>query len=283
MRGKIATIAAVAALLAAGPGRAVTFDQVYAFGDSLTDVGNDFAGSGGKEPPPPYYDGRFSNGPIWIDHLGGIYGLSMKPSLTGGTDYAFGGAETTADASIDGLTIPSLPHQLDAYLAGHSHADPKALYVIWGGGNDVLDQPATGLAAKFASATATMVSNLKKAGAIYFLVPGVPDVGLAPEVPPSKKAAASATSAALNAALDKALASATLKAGITIYRTHPFTALDAIVKGKTHFGFTNVTTPCFNGSTVCKDPDHTLFWDNFHPTEFGHSLVAMEAETVLMP
>jgi phospholipase/lecithinase/hemolysin len=32
------------------------------------------------------------------------------------------------------------------------------------------------------------------------------------------------------------------------------------------YGFTNVTDPCFNGVTVCADPNQYLFWDDIHPT-----------------
>ena len=74
---------------------ASSFDAIYVFGDSYSDVGNIFIATGGAKPAPPYYKGRFSNGPIWIDHLAGAYGLTVTPSLKGGTDYAFGGAEVT--------------------------------------------------------------------------------------------------------------------------------------------------------------------------------------------
>ena len=47
------------------------FDAIYVFGDSYCDVGNIFKATGGTVPAPPYFDGRFSNGPIWIDHLAG--------------------------------------------------------------------------------------------------------------------------------------------------------------------------------------------------------------------
>ena len=43
----------------------------------------------------------------------------------------------------------------------------------------------------------------------------------------------------------------------------------------------SITTPCFNGVTVCADPDHTLFWDEEHPTVFGHSFFAVATEQAL--
>jgi hypothetical protein len=43
-----------------------SYDSLYAFGDSYCDVGNLFTATGGAEPAAPYYNGRFSNGPLWL-------------------------------------------------------------------------------------------------------------------------------------------------------------------------------------------------------------------------
>jgi phospholipase/lecithinase/hemolysin len=105
----------------AGP----TFDAVYVFGDSYCDVGNIYTATKGTTPPPPYYSCRFSNGPIWIEHLASAWGLPMQPSLKGGTDYAFGGAMVTQSVSTPLGTIFSVPAQAELYLSEHGgHADP---------------------------------------------------------------------------------------------------------------------------------------------------------------
>ena len=42
-------------------------DNIIVFGDSLSDTGNAFEATGHGEPPStPYFDGRFSNGPVWV-------------------------------------------------------------------------------------------------------------------------------------------------------------------------------------------------------------------------
>ena len=74
---------------------APSYDNLYVFGDSYCDVGNILAVTGGAQPAAPYYNGRFSNGPIWLDHVAGFLGLPLKASELGGTDYAFGGAWDT--------------------------------------------------------------------------------------------------------------------------------------------------------------------------------------------
>ncbi len=118
-----------------------TFSNIYVFGDSYNDVGNLFIGSGGTVPGAPYYKGRFSNGPLWIEHIGNTWGIPITPSLAGGNDYAFGGAEVTADVPVGGgKFIPSVPHQVAQYLLDHKgKADPNALYILEGGGNDIID------------------------------------------------------------------------------------------------------------------------------------------------
>ncbi len=135
-------IMAVVLGLASTSARAVTasYDALYVFGDSYCDVGNIFMATGGAEPAAPYYNGRFSNGPIWLDHVAGFLGVPLKASLLGGTDYAFGGAWVTEPQSIPGGEDSQRPQQVELYLSQHGgKADPNALYVLEGGGNDILD------------------------------------------------------------------------------------------------------------------------------------------------
>ena len=62
------TLAAVSAADAAG---AQTYNRLVVFGDSLSDNGNLYAATGGTTPTsPPYYQGRFSNGPVFTELLG---------------------------------------------------------------------------------------------------------------------------------------------------------------------------------------------------------------------
>ena len=83
-----------------------------AFGDSLSDTGNDLIAFG--SPQPPYYQGRFSNGPNWIDDLAAKLGVpDPQPSLAGGTNYAYGGATATSvntGVPYLGQQGPAVPH-----------------------------------------------------------------------------------------------------------------------------------------------------------------------------
>ena len=93
--GKRVGVAVLAGLVACGGARAATYPAIYSFGDSLSDVGNLSAATAGTIPLPGfYYNGRFSNGPNWLDDLSAKLGLSTGPALLGGDNFAVGGAQT---------------------------------------------------------------------------------------------------------------------------------------------------------------------------------------------
>ena len=73
----------------------MAYTALFAFGDSLSDAGNDWIADGHTDPVSPYYQGHFSNGLTWVEDLSNMLGLgTLTPSLAGGHDFAFGGAET---------------------------------------------------------------------------------------------------------------------------------------------------------------------------------------------
>ena len=257
------------------------YDALVVFGDSYCDDGNLFALTGGLEPAAPYYNGRFSNGPIWLDHVAGFLGVSLKAYAVGGTNYAFGGAWVTQPKSVTG--VPSIPEQVGIYLLQHGgKADPNALYILEGGGNDILDTTSGSpevLGAEIAEGIAASELLLRKAGARHFVIPGLFNVGILPAAA-GNMAFAKAASDTADTRLDELLAFEDLFEGIHIIRMNVFTLFNAIEIAPTHFGFTNVTDPCFT-TVVCADPDHTLFWDTHHPTVFGHAFFAVTLENVL--
>lgn len=141
---------------------ATPYSALYAFGDSLSDIGNDLIitdpafGAPLRIPDPTIYTGggltgRFTNGANFLDGLAGHLGLeALIPSLAGGTIYAYGGARTTYAAT--GLPPQaSFDNQISAYTSKLSltgtTADPNALYVLWIGANDMADAIFGGVAA----------------------------------------------------------------------------------------------------------------------------------------
>jgi phospholipase/lecithinase/hemolysin len=264
------------------------YSAIYVFGDSYCDVGNIYFATGGAEPPAPYYAGRFSNGPIWVEHVASAMGLPMTPYLKGGTDFAFGGAWVTQPQVTPEGTIPDVPQQVGLYLSLHGgKADPNALYILEGGGNDIVGNLSSGVStSQLGFEIATGISEgellLRRGGARNFLIPDLLNVGLLPAAQ-ANPTFATAASVATNKSLDALLTIESLLEGVRIRRLPIFALIQAVQTDATHFGFTNVTTPCLNPITLaeCSDPDHTFFWDTFHPTEFGHADFAVTVETVL--
>lgn len=280
-------ILALLCLAALSQARAAsTYSAIYVFGDSYSDVGNISLATNGAIPGPLYYNGRFSNGPIWVEHIAGFYGLPLLPSIAGGTDYAVGGAKVLAPVVEPGGTILSVPEQVGLYLIERGgKADPNALYILSGGGNDIL--AATGgspdrLGLEMAAALATSVRNLHFAGARHIYLSGIPDVSLLPAAQPIA-AFAHQVAVAGNAALKDLILPEQRLFGSHIIFANALAVPEQFKNDPTHSDFNNIITPCLDASTntICADPDHTLFWDAEHPTAFGHSILAASAEALL--
>ncbi len=300
-------LAGLAALAwAVAPARAAPpFTAIYAFGDSLSDAGNLYVVDGGKEPvSPPYSHGRFTNGPLWVQHLALVAaGRRLAPSLLGGHDFAYGGAES-GQTSVHTLSPIDLPSQLAQFVAGVPHPRRHALYTLWIGANDLFDILATpGLPpAQIQAAEAQVVGNeagfvsaLAALGARRVLVVTVPDLGRVPAVR-AQGTAASAAATALSADFDAKLV-LTLRQtagllGLRLGFVNSFALIDGAAADPEAYGFSSVTDPCWTGSytdpnsgTVCSptragQAGH-LFWDGVHPTARGHALVARAAEQLL--
>ena len=118
------------------------YEQIVIFGDSLSDTGNLSKALGGVFPPFPYFQGRFSNGPIWVDQFAPKLGLNSTQVL----NFAVVGATTgrlNVGSLLAGSTLPiklpGLLDEVDAFTALNPNgANPKSLYVVFAGGNDFL-------------------------------------------------------------------------------------------------------------------------------------------------
>ena len=170
------------------------FKTLFAFGDSLSDAGNDYYLDGGTGPVSPYYKGHFSNGPTWIEDLSKLLfpGTTLTPSLAGGHDFAFGGAET-GPTLIEG----AIPGDLLGQVAQYGLKYPQyqgALYSVEIGGNDILkavDELRAGeisastvstVVTQAAANTVHAVETLFGLGARNLLFYEAPDLGLTPHV-----------------------------------------------------------------------------------------------------
>ena len=107
----------------------------------------------------------------------------------------------------------------------------------------------------------------------------MPDLGLTPYFL-SLGSGVSAEATALTDAFNATLASE-LPPGVKYYDTAGL--LRSVVADPSAYGFTDVTDPCFNGSTVCADPSKYLFFDSFHPTTQADAFLAEGFDRTLAP
>ena len=292
MRRRFAALAAAALLAWTAPAQAGPYGALYAFGDSLSDVGNVSALTSGLVPAAPYAAGRFSNGPVWVETLAAGLGLgSLAPSVLGGTDYAFGGAQT-GTTPTHAATPLDLGAQFAAFSAGYPSGAPSdALYTVWIGSNDLLGALGGGSAAARATADAaagnvqTVLRGLAAAGARDVLVATVSDLGQAPRLndDPVASAAGSALAVYFNQNLLATLGADPLLAGLDLRVLDTYALIaDAVVRPSA-YGLGNVTDACLSGATnlaggtPCANPDAYLFWDDLHPTAAAHAAIGRQA------
>jgi phospholipase/lecithinase/hemolysin len=296
---------------------APALSKIVIFGDSLSDTGNvrdrTNSKSGGTVDYPSgsfnYSDGRWTNSSdtdpgsgsyvgVWHEQLARIF-LNIPAatfSLGGGTNYAFGGAttnggtheETVVSPPLFGdvtITIDDMGRQMDDYLASQA-IDPDALYVVWGGGNDLFnDDSATNVTATAARATALM-ARLANAGAKYIMVPNVPPLGLIPKYAGDSAKQTSLSRAAadyrneLSADLNAALSDLASQ-GImpTLYPVDVWTNTIRVMTYPSRYGFINISSAVQGNSSA--NPDQYLFWDEKHPTTAGHYWTAKGANDAL--
>src|SRR5688572_20550288 len=141
-RTKILASALALALGGTSAVQAQSFSGVIVFGDSLSDAGNIAAVDG--SPATPLGNSFTTNpDPVYAEIVAAAFGFNGAGSVSGGTNYAFGGACTRPNsASFTCVNNPpgnfSITGQVTGYLgANGGAADPNALYMIWGGANDL--------------------------------------------------------------------------------------------------------------------------------------------------
>jgi thermolabile hemolysin len=247
-------------------------NELYTFGDSLSDTGNIFRATGGAYPSsPPYFQGRYSNGLVWVEYLAS--GLGLTPEQR--TNFAFGGA-TTGSSSMNG--VPGLLAQVDNFTKAHPDINPNALYVLWAGANDYL----------YGTSNSTMpIDNLSRViqllstrGAKKILVANLPDLGKLPATRYTSNSTTLTQSAiAHNLSLAKSFEVLNDKLGYDtqIIQLDVNSLYREAITEPAKFGFTNVTNACLNNVAVCDNPDKFLFWDGIHPTTAGHRFLAEAA------
>jgi phospholipase/lecithinase/hemolysin len=248
------------------------YAAVIVYGDSFSDNGNLFRAIG--IPQPPYWNGRYSNGPVAAEDLAKSLGAPLL-------DDAWGGATTGVGNFVDGGTTGTLgsedlPGMTTTFNATIASLPPSlvsgSLFVVWGGINDFATNGLTTMTADHAVGDiVAIVTVLQGLGAKRILVPGIPDLGLTPYYRGQGKAGwANYVSDYFNQKLRSALPK-----GVVFYDTSSL--YRKMTNSPALYGLTNVTQACYNAQgMVCPLPYQYLYWDSLHPTAHVHNILGRE-------
>lgn len=274
---------------------AQNYEDIYIFGDSFSDTGNAFKSTNGTFPPSStYFNGRFSNGPVWVEYLAQDLGLSFNPD----TNFAFGGANTGVN-NISNPGLPGLQGQISSFTAANPSANPNALYIVWAGANDYFSYfggsvPDPNQAVANISAA---VTSLAAVGAQDIIVVNLPDLGKFPVANFNTQIPSlfSTLTDAHNSSLDTTIKSLSqqLNPDINIIPFNVNDLFSRIIAEPGVFGLTNATNYCIQDLTVIPlnlpiqpivcNPDEFLFWDPVHPTTAAHQIIGEFAFSALKP
>jgi len=251
-----------------------SFDWLVVFGDSYSDNGNLYAMDNTQVPSATYWQGRFSNGPVWGEYLTDVDLLDCTL-----VDNAYAGAQTS------GTTPPGVVQQVAAYTGAATLPD-NALFVIWIGANDFLGG---------GTDYVTSVDNIETAldalavyGVENILILNLPDLGATPRMlalgGPSAAGAtvlAQAFNAELAGAVDDFIVD---NPGITVYEMDIYSLFEDIVADPSLYGLTNVTdvSPNFLVADNFDNSTGYAFWDDVHPTTETHEEIALEVYQLLV-
>jgi phospholipase/lecithinase/hemolysin len=246
-------------------------NELYVFGDSLSDVGTVFRATGGMYPPnPTYFQGRYSNGRVWVEYLAERLHLSSSQT----NNFAYGGATT---GSNHNSLVPGLLTQVQSFIQTHQQTNPNALYVLWAGANDYLQ--GAGAATIPLENLTKAIASLAGVGVNKILVANLPDLG---QLPATRTSANSASLSALTQSHNQGLRRS-LKLLSQQYSDLQIVTLDAnklyreAITNPAALGFSNVISSCLSGSRTCGNPDQFLFWDGIHPTTAAHRVLGEAA------
>jgi phospholipase/lecithinase/hemolysin len=295
-------ILTLASLLVPLETSATNFSKLYVFGDSLSDPGNVYKVTTDAQPYepilgteipitpgiPPYFKGRFSNGPVWADYFSNNLGISLTPSselsvlspqvsipssisvvddrpvvspfyqgktASNSVNFAYGGAQTGSTAAGDlGNFLPGVTTQVNGFtndLNGKS-SDSNGLYVIWAGANDYQSSPIIDPNQSVGNIESSIVS-LYNSGARNFVIPNLPDLGKTSRaLSLGQEVSTNLTnlSDTHNLLLAEDLSNLSQsQADINIIPVDTNSLFDEILANPTKFGFTNITESCVNEAT----------------------------------
>lgn len=187
-------------------------NRLVIFGDSMSDWGN-LKNWVRLFPREPYFAGRFSDGPVWVDYFGKIAEVAIQNFAVGGaptklsdTGIKFGSLSEDIKRGGRELLTGSVETEISRYYdlsldQVSLNNDQNTMFFIWAGGNDYLyrldnpyeanvflDQPfepQLGYMNFVQTVTSNLISSMERLyqlGARHFMVANLPNLGLLPKM-----------------------------------------------------------------------------------------------------
>ncbi len=254
------------------------YNALYAFGDSLTDTG--------REPAEPtlHYEGRWSNGPLWVEYLSqwilGVY----SPD----NNFAHSGAQT--DDTYQQVLVFNPTNAID-----------QALCVVWAGGNDFLqeydkhwfDDASWDQQINYSvTSLSNAVINLYDKGARFILVPNTVDVTRIPllnQLPGLLRDYLRGKVQQFNGQLIAALTQVqSARPALNLFQFDCYSQVNSLIVNAANYGFTETQLDVLSDvSLLDKSFDGPgssyVFWDPIHPTTRAHRMVAGWFQRLVYP
>lgn len=222
----------------------IVVERIVVFGDSLSDQGKLYKRFQHVVPSsPPYWRGRFSNGPIWADLLAEKYPLANESE---------GGASTVdyrhLSTDLKYKIANNLGNEVSQFLEKSTFKSTD-LVIMWFGGNDYMsynwNSPAD--IERVVLEHVIQIKRIQLLGVKHFLVINLPDMGKAPfhKDEQSRQLGSDVTeyhNLHMQAQLDQTFDSDTVQI-MDVFGT----LRDAMNSPQSH-GFQNTTDACFHGS-----------------------------------
>ncbi|MBS0657407.1 MAG: autotransporter domain-containing protein [Verrucomicrobia bacterium] len=270
------------------------YSSHFFFGDSLSDTGNLFAATGGTQPPsPPYFNGRFSNGPVFPEILvpGLANATTAAPTVRGNLNFAFGGATAQSDVT----NPPNFGAQIGLFNQRQLSIASNDLVSVLFGANDFFNKVSiatnqnttaiNGIATASATAVSTGINTLIGRGGRNFLVFGLPDLGNTAQFlnSPARPLGSTYTDT-FNSQLQTQLSTIRDSSGARFTFVDLRAFVNRLRERPADFGFTNVNNAFLPPlGTAQGDPNGFLFYDGVHPTNRAELLVVRMITEALNP
>ncbi|CAB4374928.1 unnamed protein product [Rhizophagus irregularis] len=272
------------------------FNTIVVFGDSTCDNGNNTWPLTNYTYPPKeyYYNGRFSNGPVWVEYLADYcHAKEENHAYNGATvDSKFVIATNGFDYNIP---VPGIKQEIENIYLSEAKTKSvdfdKTLYIVGHQGNDYINNPNVNPQEVVRLLYEQWVT-LAKFGAKYILINQFFDLEHLPKairnIDVFKKLLNESVSSVHNAALDsyaKQFRQEYKK--VTLYILPMNEVWDELQQAniRKEFGLTDFDNACVistgNTFTICSNPTQHFFWDILHASTTAHRYVALKAYKII--